>query len=180
MSDLTFPQVGDLPDSAFFSALIARNRSGIVSGLTLSVDFTVPEVTVQPGFAVITTGSETTEHPNIVPSETVQATSKVVDLDAQTESLTNSAVNSVFVDANTGNDDAPQVVTNTTGSRPADAVKIGEVDTSTNAVEEQWNLLTDSGGLTFPSQSAADAQSTFLREGTIVYARDSDTHFFVT
>jgi|APHM01.1.fsa_nt_gi hypothetical protein len=179
MSDVVFPQVGDLPDSAFFSALIARKRSGIISGLTLNADFTVPEVTVQPGFAVVASGSETTQHPNITPAETIQATSKVVDLDAQTEPLTDNAVNSILINANISSDDDPQVIVNTTENRQNASVKIGEVDTSANTVEEQWNLI--SGGvLTFPSRSAADKQSDFLREGEIVYARDSDVHFFVS
>lgn len=180
MSDLVFPQVGDLPDAAFFSAQIARNRSGIISGLTLSVDFTVPEVTVQSGVAVIATGAETTQHPNISPAETVTNTSKVVDLDAQTVGLTDTAVNSIFVDANTGSDDAPQIVVNTTDTEPADGFKIGEIDTSADTVAEQWNLIADSGVLTFPSQSAADSESSRLRDGTIVFDRATDEHFFVT
>jgi hypothetical protein len=180
MSDLVFPQVGDLPDASFFSSLIARNRSGIISGLTLNADFTVPEVTVQSGVAVIATGSETTQHPNISPAETVQNTSKIVDLDAKTVGLSGNSVNSVFIDANTGSDDDPQVITNTTGSRQSDSLKIGEVDTAANSIEEQWNLITESGVLSFPSEDAADEQSALLRAGTIVFDRATNEHFFVT
>jgi hypothetical protein len=172
MSDLTFPQVGDLPDSAFFSSLIARGRSGIISGLTFSVDFSVPEVTVQPGFAVVATGSETTQHPNITPSETVQETSKVVDLDAQTEPLTNNAVNSIFLDANVGSDDDPQIVPNTTGTPPtAESFKIGEVDTSGNTTAEQFNRLEEDGTLSFPTSAAASDALAGLPSGVAVIDR---------
>jgi hypothetical protein len=177
MSDLTFPQVGDLPDSAFFSSLVARGRSSIVSGLALTADFSVPDVTVQPGFAVIATGSETTQHPNITPSETLQETAKVVDLDAKTVGLSANAVNHLFIDANTGADDDPQIIVNTTNSRPADGLKIGEVDTGSNTTTEQFNLLTDSGVLSFPTQAAADSEAGQgrLQDGTTVFDRTTDS-----
>jgi hypothetical protein len=172
MSDLTFPQVGDLPDSAFFSSLVARGRSGIVSGLTLNADFAVPEVTVQPGFAVIASGSETTQHPNISPAETVQETSKVVDLDAQTVALTDNAVNSIFVDVNTGVDDAPQVIVNTTGTSPTPAsLKIGEVDTSSNTTAEQFNKIEEDGTRSFPTSAAASDALAGLPSGVSVIDR---------
>jgi hypothetical protein len=179
MSDIVFPQAGDAPDAALFAALAARGTSGIVSGLSLNVDFSISEVTVQPGVAVIATGPETTQHPNIQPAETVQATTKVVDLDSTTVGLTANAVNSVFVDANLNANDDPKVVTNTTASRPSSGVKIGEVDAGSNTVSEGWNRIADDGTLTFPDEQSADDQSALLQEGTILYARDDDSHFFV-
>jgi hypothetical protein len=180
MSDLVFPQVGDLPDAAFFSSLIGRGTSGVISGLSFSADFTVPEVTVAAGKAIIATGTETTQHPNITPAKTVRDTAKIVDIDAQTVGLASGAVNSVLLDANTGADDAGAVITNTTGNRPPETVKIGEIDTTagSTAVSEGWNRIAN-GVLTFPDRAAAEEQSDFLREGTIVFDRSENRHFNV-
>jgi hypothetical protein len=172
MSDRIFPQVGDLPDSAFFSSLIARGRSGIVSGLTLNADFSVPEVTIQPGVAVIDTGSETTQHPNVTPAETVQETAKVADIDAKTEPLPNNAVSSIFLDANVGSDDNPQVVANTSGTKPTpESFKIGEVDTSANTTAEQFNKIEEDGTRSFPTSVAASDALAGLPSGVSVIDR---------
>jgi len=79
MVELTFPQPGDLPDAAYFAFATGRARSGIISGLTFAADFTVPEVTIDPGKAVIDRGDMTTAHPNIDPAETVSDAVAVVD-----------------------------------------------------------------------------------------------------
>jgi hypothetical protein len=182
MSDLTFPQVGDLPDSAFFGSLIARGRSGIISGLNFSVDFSVPEVTVQPGFAVVDTGSETTQHPNITPAVTVQETSKVVDLDAQTVALTDNAVNDIFVDVNVGVGDDPQVIPDTTDTKPApESFKIGEIDTAANTSREQWRLFTDDGTPTFPDTAAIESEDANgrLQVGTTAFERETETKLLI-
>lgn len=181
MTDITFPQPGDQPDAALFAAMNGIGRSGVASGLGFSVDFTVPDVEVQPGKAIIDRGDMTTQHPDIQPSESISDAIAAVEIDAKAKSLTANALNHIFLDANTGTDDAPQIVINTTGSRPTTAsVKIGEIDTNTNEISEGWNRLTDSGGLSFPDFEAADKQSAFLQEGTVVYDRADDTHFFVT
>jgi hypothetical protein len=179
MVDLTFPQAGDLPDAAYFASS-GIGRSGIINGLTFSADFAVPEVTVAAGKAVINRGDMDTAHPNISPQETVSDALAIVEIDAQTVSLAGGVLNHIFLDANVTNDDSGTVVANTANSKPTIAsVKIGEVNTSQNTVAEGWNRITDSGVLTFPDESAADEQSTKLQEGTIVYARDTNTHFFV-
>jgi len=155
MVDLTFPQAGDLPDAAYFAFLAGRGRSGIISGLTLTPDFTVPEVTVAPGKAIIDRGDMTTAHPNIDPSETVSDAVAVVEIDAQTRSLTLDAVNEIFLDATTTNDDSATVVATTSGSPPTgESLKIGEVDTSTDTASEQWNKIEDDGSLSFPDSEA--------------------------
>jgi hypothetical protein len=121
-----------------------------------------------------------TAHPNITPQETVSDALAVVEINAQTVGLAAGGVNHIFLDANVANDDSGTVVANTTNAKPTQAsVKIGEVNTSQDTVAEGWNRITDSGVLTFPDESAADEQSVKLQEGTIVYARDSNTHFFV-
>jgi Zn-dependent metalloprotease len=181
MADLTFPQPADLPDAAYFAFQSGRGRSGIISGLQLTPDFSVPEVTIAAGKAIIDRGNMQTVHPNIQPSETVRDAVAVVQIDPQTKSLNSSSINSIFLVANVANDDSATVTVNTTNTEPTPAsVKIGEIDTSSNTVEEQWNLITNSATLSFPSESAADSESTRLREGTIVYDRKNNTQFTVT
>jgi len=178
---LTFPQPGDLPDAAYFAFVSGRGRSGIISGLTFAADFAVPEVTVDPGKAVIDRGDMTTSHPNINPAETVSDAVVVVEIESQTVALASGSLNHIFLDAGVANDDSGGIVANTTGSKPTTAsLKIGEVDTSSNSVSEGWNRIADDGTLTYPDSDAATDASSRLQEGTIVYERASDTHFFVS
>jgi len=180
MVELTFPQPGDLPDAAYFAFATGRARSGIINGLTFSADFTVPEVTVDPGKAVINRGDMTTAHPIIDPPETVSDAVAVVEIESQTVALASGTLNHIFLDANIANDDSGAVVTNTTGSKPTTAsLKIGEIDTSADTTSEGWNRIADDGTLTYPDSTAATDASSRLQEGTIVYERASDTHFFV-
>jgi len=181
MVELTFPQPGDLPDAAYFAFATGRARSGIINGLTFAADFTVPEVTVDPGKAVIDRGDMTTVHPNINPAETVSDAVAVVEIESQTVALASGTLNHIFLDANVSNDDSGTVVANTTGAKPTTAsLKIGEIDTSANSVSEGWNRIADDGTLTYPDSTAATDASSRLQEGTIVYERANDTHFFVS
>jgi len=181
MVELTFPQPGDLPDAAYFAFASGRARSGIISGLTFTADFSAPEVTVDPGKAVIDRGDMTTVHPNISPAETVSDAVAVVEIESQTVALASGTLNHIFLDANIANDDSGTVIQNTTGAKPTTAsLKIGEVDTSANTVSEGWNRIADDGTLTYPDSDAATDASSRLQEGTIVYERANDTHFFVT
>jgi len=180
MVELTFPQPGDLPDAAYFAFATGRARSGIINGLTFAADFTVPEVTVDPGKAVIDRGDMTTVHPNINPAETVSDAVAVVEIESQTVALASGTLSHIFLDANVSNDDSGTVVANTTGAKPTTAsLKIGEIDTSANSVSEGWNRIADDGTLTYPDSTAATDASSRLQEGTIVYERANDTHFFV-
>lgn len=181
MVELTFPQPGDLPDAAYFAFATGRARSGIISGLTFAADFTVPEVTVDAGKAVIDRGDMTTVHPNIDPAETVSDAVAVVEIESQTVALASGTLNHIFLDANIANDDSGTVVANTTGAKPTTAsLKIGEIDTSADTTSEGWNRIADDGTLTFPDSDAATDVSSRLQEGTIVYERANDTHFFVS
>jgi len=177
----TFPQADDRADAAFFAFLIGRGQSGIRNGLTFDVDFTVPEVTVNAGKAIIDRGEMDTAHPNIAPTKTVSDAAAVVEINPQTVALDTSTLNHIFLDANVDVDDSGTVIVNTTGSKPTTAsLKIGEVDTSSNSVSEGWNRIADDATLTYPDKDAATAASSRLQEGTVVYARASDTHFFVS
>jgi len=159
---------------------LAIEVGGGTEVLTFDVDFTVPEVTVNAGKAIIDRGEMDTAHPNISPTKTVSDAAAVVEINPQTLALDTSTLNHIFLDAGVSNDDSGAVVTNTTGSKPTTAsLKIGEVDTSLNSVSEGWNRIADDGTLTYPDSDAASDASSRLQEGTIVYERASDTHFFV-
>lgn len=174
MTELTFPQPGDLPDAAYFAFATGRGRSGIISGLTLAAEFSIPEVTVDPGKAVIDRGDMTTVHPNINPPDTVSDAVAVVEIESQTVGLNPDALNHIFLDANTDQDDSGVVVSNTTGSKPTpESVKIGEVDTATDTVSEQWNLITDDGTLSYPNADAANTSLQSLSTGVTVIDRSN-------
>jgi len=180
MVELTFPQPGDLPDAAYFAFVSGRGRSGIISGLAFVADFTVPEVAVDPGKAVIDRGDMTTSHPNIDPAETVSDAVAVVEIESQTVALASGSLNHIFLDANVANDDSGTVVANTTGSKPTTAsLKIGEVDTTTNTFTDQWRLVADDGTITYPTESAIDEDDADgnLRAGTLVFDRSSEQTF---
>lgn len=180
MVRLTFPQPGDLPDAAYFAFASGRGRSGIISGLAFTPDFARPEVVVDPGKAIINRGDMTTAHPNIDPAETVSDAVAVVEIESQTVALASGSLNHIFLDADIANDDSGTVVSNTTGAKPTTAsLKIGEVDTSADTVSEGWNRIADDGTLSYPDLEAANEESGRLQEGTIVYERANDTHFFV-
>jgi hypothetical protein len=182
MTDISFPQTGDLPDFAHFGTLRGTGTSGIINGLEFTADFSVPELTVAEGKALINRPQAQTTHPQISPPETVTDAAIVVEMDQKTVSLTDSELNHIFIQANVSTDDAPQPKANITNSEPSPAsVKIGEVDTrAANSVSEGWNRLTESG-LTFPDERAAgsEAAQLRLRPGTIVLDRQFDTQLFV-
>jgi len=172
MVQLTFPQAGDLPDAAYFAFARGRGRSGIINGLTLTPDFSVPEVTVAAGKAIIDRGEMETEHPNITPSETVSDAAAAVEIESQTVPLTTGATNELYLDVNVGNDDSGTVVATTAGSAPTTAsFKIGEVDPVNDTTSEQWNKIEDDGTLSFPDADAAGAVLSSLPPGVAVIDR---------
>jgi hypothetical protein len=129
---------------------------------------------------VVDRGAVNTSDPSISPSETVSDGAVVVQIDAQTVGLTGGTLNHIFLEARPDVDDSGTVVSDTNSSRPPASLKIGEVDAGSNTVSEGWNRIADDGTLTFPDEQSADDQSSLLQEGTILYARDDDAHFFVT
>ena len=73
------------------------------------------------------------------------------------------------------------IVVNTTGTDPTGpSLKVAEVDATAETVSDQWALRTDSGALSYPDAAAASAAASDLRDGSIVYTRDTDTHHAVT
>lgn len=182
MTDLVFPQPGDLPDAAYFAFQSGRGVSGIVSGLILFPDYTEPAVTVGGGKAVVNRGSMTTDHPNITPVETVRDAVAVAEIDETTVDLDINAVNHLFFDAAVDTDDSPAIIVKATDDKPTTAsFKIGEVDTQSNTAREQWNLISDSGTLTYPDEQAIDSEDgqNRLSSGTLVFDRTASRLFVI-
>jgi len=179
MTELTFPQHGDLPDASYWAfAAGTPPTSCIVSGLALTPDYAVPDVDVAGGKAVINRGEMDTADPRIDPPESLQDSVAVVQVESQTVALDDGATNHLWLQANVASDDSPQVVANTTGTAPTTAsVKIGEVDTAADTASGQWRLVAPDGTLTFPSKTAASAATGELADGTVVYDRDGDEHY---
>lgn len=185
MVDYTAPQHGDLPDAALWAFLQGTPpTSQIVAGLGYdAVDYTVSEVTVAGGKAVVDRGDMDTAHPKISPPETLTETASVVQIDSQTVALDDGVLNHIFLDANVANDDSGTIVANTSGDLPSTAAfKIGEVDTGAESASEQWRLVADDGTLTFPTEAAIDAEDAAgrLREGTDVYDRAENAKYVIT
>jgi hypothetical protein len=179
MPDFSFPQTGDVPEFSYFGSLRGTGVSGVVNGFEFTVDFTIPELTVAEGKALINRAQTQTTHPNITPPDNPTDVAIVVELNQKTVSLTGGQLNHIFIQAGVNADDVPQVNANTTDDKPtAASVKIGEVNTAADTVTDGWNRLIKSG-VSFPDERAArrEAEQSRLRPGTIIFARDVDTQF---
>jgi len=185
MARYTLIQSGDFNAAENIGALAGdTQREGIVSGLGFSgFAPSVPEIDVAAGKTAHTIDSQTAEataDDGTTISEQRDQVRLICHVNAQTVGLTDAAVNELYLTPQPDIDDSPAVVATTSGDPTTDALKIGEVDTSANTVSEGWNRIADDGTLTFPDQDAATEESARLQEGTIVYERTNDTHFFVT
>jgi hypothetical protein len=184
MARYTLIQSGDFNAAENIGALAGDiQREGIVSGLGLSAfDPSVPEIDVAAGKTVHLIDSQTAEatiDDGTTVSEQRDQVQLISHVDPQTVGLTDNAINELYLTPRPAVDDSPNVVATTTGAPTVNALKIGEVDTATDTVSEGWNRIADDGTLTFPDSGAATDASSRLQEGTIVYERASDTHFFV-
>lgn len=180
VQDHVFPQDGDFDDAANFGQLAGQAGSSgfIQEGAGLTADFTVPEVTVDTGVVFVTEAVDTATQAG----EDRLNVAYTVQLSSRTVSLTDNAINHVFVDVDTGANDTVSVVVNTTGTAPSNtALKIGEVNTSANTTSQQWYLVADDGTLTFPTEAAIDdADARGLIPGTITFDRETDSTFLIT
>jgi len=183
MAEYTLIQSGDANAAENVGALAGTVPVNcIVDGLALSnYDPTAPSVNVGAGktaHVLETATAEWTEDAGTQRSEQRDQVQIVAHLDAQTIGLDDNAVNHLFVDPNWSTDDSPQLVANTTGDAPtAAAVKIGEVDTTTDTTSEQWRLVAADGTLTFPDEAAASSAASALPNGTVVYTRSEEIHW---
>jgi len=176
MARYTVLQSGDFNAAENFGALAGDiDRNGIVSGLALSnFDSAAPSIDVAGGKTVHVVDSQTAEaelDDGTTVSEQRDQVQLVCHVDSQSVSLTDGTVNELYLDPQPSSDDSPQIESVTSGSPPADAVKIGEVDTSNDTVSGQWNKIEDDGTLSFPDADAANAALSSLPDGVGVIDR---------
>jgi len=176
MARYTVLQSGDFNAAENFGALAGDiDRNGIVSGLALSnFDSAAPSIDVADGKTVHVVDSQTAEaelDDGTTISEQRDQVQLVCHVDSQTVSLTDGTVNELYLDPQPSSDDSPQIESVTSGSPPADAVKIGEIDTSNDTVSGQWNKIEDDGTLSFPDADAANAALSSLPDGVGVIDR---------
>jgi hypothetical protein len=144
MTDFVFPEdtgtgagQGDDNDAANFGA--AYDGIGltdfVVKGMGFTLNAGTPSLDLGSGKAVVSDSSATATQSGETRDEGVAF---VVELDARTGiSLTNSAVNHVFLQVDLSSDDTVNIVVNTTNSAPSEPqVKLGTVDTSNDTTTE--------------------------------------------
>lgn len=174
-------QEGDPNDAANFGSLIGatQNVSVIVRGLGfLNVDYTNLTFDVKAGKAYLVGDGITAA----TSGESRDEVGMVNGINSRTGlALTDNAVNHVYATTDPNTNNSPSIEINTTETPPTTpSVKIGEIDTSNNTTSEQWNLITQSGQLSFPDEAAALTAETNLSEGTQIYERTDNTYYKVT
>ena len=144
-SDFVFPEDegtgatdGDFADAANFAALANQLGSFVDTGLSVTVDFTVPSVDISAGKAFVT---DTAANAAQSAESRDQGVSFVVEADARTGlSLTDNDINHVYLDVDLTADDSISYTINTTGTAPADpSLKVAEIDTNMEDVDDTVN-----------------------------------------
>lgn len=144
-SDFVFPEDegtgatdGDFADAANFAALANQLGSFVDTGFSPTVDFGVPSVDISAGKAFVT---DTAANAAQSAETRDQGVSFVVEADTRTGlSLTDNAVNHVYLDVDLTADDSISYTINTTGTAPADpSLKVAEIDTDMEVVDDTVN-----------------------------------------
>ena len=133
--NIVFPQDADYDDAEFFGAQFGwSNQTNYVeTGMTLQNYVpSTPAIDVTTGKCFISQANEISS----TEGKTVLFTNSVVQVpDTNGLSLTDSAVNNIYVDPDFGTDDNG-TVNATTSAVPVGSLKIGEVDTTNDTVTE--------------------------------------------
>jgi len=130
-----FPQTGDRDDAENFNQMIGHDllSNQVTNGLSLSPDYTVPEVDISTGVCFIRRSSATASSTG----ETRLDATYVVQLPSVTKSLTDNTVNYVYVDPGFGTNDNASIEVYIDQTNPgSDELEIGSVDTSNDTVNE--------------------------------------------
>lgn len=127
----TFPQSGDADDAEHFGAMIGHNNMAnfVADGLTLTPDYTVPELSVSTGKAFIQVASDTASSSG----DTILKVNRVVQVPAQTVSLADSATNYVYLEPDFSTDDNG-TVSAYTSTQPGNALLVATVDTTADTI----------------------------------------------
>lgn len=182
--EYTFPQdwgtgshpqyEGDPNDAANFGSLIGATSpvSALIRGINFTVDYANNTVDTTEGKVYlvgdnITAGTSQTERDEV---------GFVNGLKAKTGlTLTDAAVNHVYVATDPTTNNEPRVEINDTGTPPTGpSVKVGEIDTSAGTKSEQWNLVAGNGMLTYPDNSALTASASLFENGVPLFDRATE------
>lgn len=153
----TFPQSGDNDDAEHFGALIGQDNltNYVEYGMTFNVSYSVPEVTVTTGKGFVQVSSATASSSG----DTILNVGYVIQIPQQTVSLTDNAVNYIYLEPDLSTDDNG-TVNAYTSEQTGNSILIGTIDTANNtstrenrnpAVEFQSIGLNDDEPLVFGS-----------------------------
>ena len=151
-----FPQTGDNDDAENFAQMIGHSvlSNYVRTGMGLTPDYTNLSVTVGDGVCFIATGSSTASST----SETRLRTNHVVQVAQDTLALTDAAVNHIYVEPTLGTDDSASYAAYTDETNAgANALKIGEVDTSNNTSTEKNRDVTIDNNLKLSGELTENA-----------------------
>ena len=165
----------DYGDAAHLGALAHSGPQGILTGCDIvSTDFTVPNVTVGGGeVRIVDTSVDARDHSGDGTADTTwPEVVQAYRIEQTTVTLTDAAVNELYVQGDQSSPDNASVVATSDGLAPSGpTIKIGEVDTSANSVSEQFNKIEDDGTLSFPDADSANAALSRLPTGVAVVDR---------
>jgi hypothetical protein len=132
---------GDFDDAALF-ALLARasmSRDYVDQGMTLTPDYTVPQLEISPGIAALTISSLAANQSGSSHDGVLAVNSSAIT-SADPLALTDAAVNEIYLVVNYTTNDDIEFHAITDGSIPSSPnIKIGEVDTSTDTLDQDFN-----------------------------------------
>jgi len=165
----------DYGDAAHLGALAHSGPQGILTGCGIvSTDFTVPNVTVDGGeVRIVDTSVDARDHSGDGTADTTwPEVVQVYRIEQTTVTLTDAAVNELYVQGDQSSPDNASVVATSDGLAPSGpTIKIGEVDTSADSVSEQFNKIEDDGTLSFPDADSANGALSSLPDGVGVIDR---------
>lgn len=129
----TFPQNGDKIDAEHFASLAGQDNitNYVQRGMSFTVDFTVPEVTVSTGKAFIKTSN------GVAPNsgDTILDLSFVIQIPEQTVSLADNDTNYIYLEPNINSDDAA-TINSYTSTQSSPLLLTGTIDTSNDTSTE--------------------------------------------
>lgn len=132
VTQFTFPQSGDKDDAEHFGSMVGmRNLTDYVeTGFTFTYDDTVPEVSITNGKAVILTSQQVASSSG----DDILRVGYVAQRPSTTVSLSDNALNYIYLEPNIGSDDSAVINAYTSTQSGNNELLIGTIDTSTDEV----------------------------------------------
>lgn len=144
MSDYVFPQFNDYDDPQNFAFHLGQSNLGdfVEYGLSLTADHSAETFDVGEGKAYVLANDAVGD----ASGETRHRLNYAVHVDAtaDVDFATTSGVNYVWLDANLGSQDSPQIVVETNDAAPSDAsLKLGTIDAANDTAAVETNREPD-------------------------------------